>query len=573
MTGQRVQEPSMEEMVDTTNTRQIGKIWKYVKDDLVPSINGALEPLQGDHEQVQVNTEAIGSLTEDVGTLEGTVEDHGDSIAGLKNSTQDIRTRITTMQGQISSLQNTVGEQEDDISDIHATDVLQEQKITALEGEVVTEATVSAGVGAGKIQFSVKKEDGSVIISNNYDTKEAVGYTMGVAEGPAIYAEITRSDGTTLRSNDVLLEGMVAEDTYFSSFTFKNGSAEGYISAEIGLSNGTTIQANDFALPVSEGVEDAVTELQEQMTEVLGKISNIEGTSVVATKPTENTLVNVAGAQQTGSPVNVVGSVVLDRVKTPLGSGGTVFTEPNKIKAVVNGVSSEGVDVVESVTLMKQTNQLRGLVNGIMSGAVSIVDSVSGSYDEATQKLHIEVNGVGADINFPEIEADNAIEITVATPVNFSTNPTAPHGSYSAITYHDSITGIAMKEEDDVTMPASDNVKVKFSKYLAIRSHTKSTTCYISRYNAESSQNALMRMKFHTLPNGKYSVGFMVIGGEKRTAPGVPSLSSAGWVFDYVASIEVNNGTVTSSANIPVSYNFDLAKYTDPYISYITKYE
>lgn len=576
----------MEEMLDTTNTRQIGKIWKYVKDGLVPDINEALEPLQGDHETLQEAVKDITAIQGDLDTVESSIGAVSGSVGVLGDRVTAVEGSISTQAGQISALQNTVGEQEDDISDIHATDALQEQRIASLENKVITESQIVDGVGAGRIQFVIKQSDGTPITSNNFNMKAPTGYTLGMGGSQNLYAEITLSDGTTIRSNDLLLDGVVTEDTYFSSFTFIEGSQVGYISAQIGLSNGTVILANDFALPVPSGVSEAIETLQEQMDEVMAELGNMDTNPVVLTSPYLNALVNKVGDTQTGAPVNIIQSVLAntdDNVLTVSVNGSSsepgqivktnsVSVSGNTLTSAVNGKTST-TSVVTSHTLTSSGNTITSAVNGV-SKTANAVNSVSGSYDASSKKLTISVNGVGADINFPEM-GDDAIEINTTTIINFATAPSMTVYSNLGLAYYiSSLTKYGYETISDVVVTLEDNTKVKLSRYPALM-WTYSQSGYYGTLSETSSINVLNNMGFKNLPNGSYQIMCQIWCSNKSTASGSTPNSSTTTLIPYLMTgIHVNNGTVTiEDTHLPFSYNFSLKKYTSPYISWISKYE
>lgn len=200
-------------------------------------------------------------------------ESDANQTTQINNLKQSVATDKLATESAITALQNKDTEQDGTLTN-HAT------LIQGITESLVSAVQIMPGTTAGEIKVRIDRESAASIDSNNYNLGLPVSAEIIQGTGPSMFkVQITMSSGVKVISNDfVFTTEAIGNDVYISSFTFKAGNQNGYLSADIGLNNGVTIEANNFLVPTDPNVTSAITDLQTRLTTVENSgVSDISG--------------------------------------------------------------------------------------------------------------------------------------------------------------------------------------------------------------------------------------------------------------------------------------------------------
>lgn len=185
----------------------------------------------------------------------------------------------TTVERQIRKLAGVVDEYTEAISELQNKDAAQDNTLTehatliqGITESLVSDVEIMPGTTTGDIKIRLEREKAAVIDSNNYNLGLPVSAEIIQGTGPSMFKiQLTMSTGVKVISNDfVFTTETIGSDVYISSFTFKAGNQNGYISADIGLNNGVTIEANNFLVPTDPNVTSAISDLNTRVSAIEG---------------------------------------------------------------------------------------------------------------------------------------------------------------------------------------------------------------------------------------------------------------------------------------------------------------
>lgn len=249
----------------------------------------------------------LAGVIDEQNDIIGNYGDLSIDIQNLKDSDANQTTQINNIKQQIATDKLAT---ESAITNLQSKDSAQDgtlathsEQIQGITKSLVSGVQILDGITAGDIKVRIAKEDAASIDSNNYNLGLPVSAEIIQGTGPSMFkVQITMSSGVKVVSNDfVFTTEAIGNDVYISSFTFKAGNQDGYLSADIGLNNGVTIEANNFLVPTDPGVISNITDLQNRVT-------NIENTAVTDSRieAIENELNNKAD-------VNNVNQVIISK--------------------------------------------------------------------------------------------------------------------------------------------------------------------------------------------------------------------------------------------------------------------
>ena len=313
----------------------------------------------------------------------------------INNLKQSVATDKLATESAIAGLQNKDAAQDGTLND-HAI------LIQGITESLVSNVQIMPGTTTGEIKVRLERESAAAIDSNNYNLGLPVSAEIIQGTGPSMFKmQITMSTGVKVVSNDfVFTTEAIGTDVYISSFTFKAGNQNGYLSADIGLNNGVTIEANNFLVPTDPNVTSAIADLQSRVTAV-------EGGSVSG----------------------------LDELKA------TVDGHTASISALDSDVANLQIDKADASTVETLTNTVNGKVNiaqGTNNSGKVLGINASGN----VEPTEISSGGeVWEEINFSSFPRNwvvgDRVKVQFSIKEDYSTSinwTTAPSGSLSTVT-------------------------------------------------------------------------------------------------------------------------------------------
>ena len=237
----------------------------------------------------------LAGVIDEQNDIIGNYGDLAIDIQNLKDSDANQATQINNLKQQIATDKLAT---ESAITNLQSKDSAQDgtlathsEQIQSINESLVSDVQIIDGITTGEIKVRIDRKSAASIDSNSYNLGLPVSAEIIQGTGPSMFkVQITMSSGVKVVSNDfVFTTEAIGNDVYISSFTFKAGNQDGYLSADIGLNNGVIIEANNFLVPTDPGVISNITDLQNRVT-------NIENTTVTDSRieAIENELNNKA---------------------------------------------------------------------------------------------------------------------------------------------------------------------------------------------------------------------------------------------------------------------------------------
>lgn len=233
--------------------------------------------------QIPIPTSAqiagIATMTEKIAGLEaGLKEETAERKAKDSEITEGLTNadmRITANAGDITAMKGDVATVKGDMKTLSDNEVAQNNRISVNESDItgikeylISDVSILDGATTGTMKVRIDRKTASPIDSSDYNLGRPVSAEIIQGTGPSMFKmQITLSSGVTIVSNDfVFTTEAIGQDVYISSFTFKAGNQEGYLSADIGLNNGVTIEANNFLIPTDPNVLATINDLGTRLT-------------------------------------------------------------------------------------------------------------------------------------------------------------------------------------------------------------------------------------------------------------------------------------------------------------------
>lgn len=247
----------------------------------------------------------LAGVIDEQNDIIGNYGDLSIDIQNLKDSDANQTTQINNIKQQIATDKLAT---ESAITNLQSKDSAQDgtlathsEQIQGITESLVSNVQIIDGITTGEIKVRIDRESAASIDSNSYNLGLPVSAEIIQGTGPSMFkVQITMSSGVKVVSNDfVFTTEAIGNDVYISSFTFKAGNQDGYLSADIGLNNGVTIEANNFLVPTDPGVISNITDLQNRVT-------NIENTAV-----TDSRIVAIENELNNKADVNNVNQVIV----------------------------------------------------------------------------------------------------------------------------------------------------------------------------------------------------------------------------------------------------------------------
>ena len=307
--------------------------------------------------QIPIPTSAqiagIATMTEKIANLEtGLKDETAERKAKDSEITGDLanaNVRITANADDITAIKGDVATVKGDMKTLSDNEVAQNADISALKTQAtgITESLVSDvsildGATTGTMKVRIDREAANPIDSDDYNLGRPVSAEIIQGTGPSMFKmQITLSSGVTIVSNDfVFTTEVIGQDVYISSFTFKAGNQDGYLSADIGLNNGVTIEANNFLVPTDPNVLATINDLGTRLTTAENGIT-ANMTEIADLKTSK-----VSADQGTGNAGKVLGINTLGMVEpVENGSGGEEWEEVDLNNWPSNWVDGDRIKV------------------------------------------------------------------------------------------------------------------------------------------------------------------------------------------------------------------------------------
>lgn len=244
------------------------------------TVERQIRKLAGIIDEQNQKIDASVDYSTDIKNLQDTTVNQGNQINNLK---QQVAADKLSTESAITNLQS-----KDSAQDV--TLATHDAQIQGITESLVSDVQILDGITTGEIKVRIDREAATSIDSNSYNLGLPVSAEIIQGTGPSMFkVQITMSSGVKIVSNDfVFTTEAIGNDVYISSFTFKAGNQDGYLSADIGLNNGVTIEANNFLVPTDPGVISNITDLQNRMTAVEAGTS-VSGLDALKTQVNKNT--------------------------------------------------------------------------------------------------------------------------------------------------------------------------------------------------------------------------------------------------------------------------------------------
>lgn len=244
------------------------------------TVERQIRKLAGIIDEQNQKIDASVDYSTDIKNLQDTTINQGNQINNLK---QQVAADKLSTESAITNLQS-----KDSAQDV--TLATHDSQIQGITKSLVSDVQILDGITTGEIKVRIDREDAASVDSNSYNLGLPVSAEIIQGTGPSMFkVQITMSSGVKVVSNDfVFTTEAIGTDVYISSFTFKAGNQDGYLSADIGLNNGITIEANNFLVPTDPGVISNITDLQNRMTAVEAGTS-VSGLDALKTQVQTNT--------------------------------------------------------------------------------------------------------------------------------------------------------------------------------------------------------------------------------------------------------------------------------------------
>lgn len=365
-------ESTIDKIKDMTVERQIRKLAGVI-DEQNKKIDASVD-FSTDIENLKASD---ANQNTEINKLKTTSSEHTTDINELKASDANQTTQINNLkqsvatdklatESAITALQSKDAEQDGTLTN-HAT------LIQGVTESLVSNVQIMSGTTTGDIKIRLERESAPSIDSNNYNLGLPVSAEIIQGTGPSMFKmQITMSTGVKVVSNDfVFTTQAIGTDVYISSFTFKAGNQDGYLSADIGLNNGVTIEANNFLVPTDPNVTSAITDIQNKVSVAEGDISALK-TTVNEHTSTINTLNNnVADLMTDKADVNNSNQTITARTINA--------TNINK-----NGVAVATVNDIPVVPDISSKADLNNSSQSIVAGSISAANITKGGVAVAT---------------------------------------------------------------------------------------------------------------------------------------------------------------------------------------------
>lgn len=256
---------------------------------LADKLNEIIDALNmvGDIPDIQAQIVALSStvstIQAELASTDANLDELTEQVNSLISEVNDtIKTQMTALQGEVSSLDSRMDTAASDISGIKTKDMEQDEEIAGLLGEVIDKVSM-ATPNHGSIQIQVDHEDGTNDISDPIDmglVKEGGITLLSSGQNRAFKLHIELTDGTSWETNDFIIPPGGGTDVTVTSITLSQGTTADTMKVSIGLSDGTPLDSNDYpvAAPTTvSALATKVTKVESDVAAVTNRVTTAEG--------------------------------------------------------------------------------------------------------------------------------------------------------------------------------------------------------------------------------------------------------------------------------------------------------
>lgn len=329
----------------------------------------------------------------------------------------------TTVERQIRKLAGVVDEYTEAISELQNKDAAQDNTLTehatliqGITESLVSDVEIMPGTTTGDIKIRLEREKAAVIDSNNYNLGLPVSAEIIQGTGPSMFKiQLTMSTGVKVISNDfVFTTETIGSDVYISSFTFKAGNQDGYLSADIGLNNGVTIEANNFLVPTDPNIISEINDLNTRVSAIEGGSGLNELKAAVANLQTNKA--DVDNSNQNITVNSIIGKSLYAKTDNTSGYAVIVNNVPNDENTpirIISQIDSNGSPVGLTTGYVAMLDAT-GKPKNFTAGGSTVIECPL-NYQEFFSSLQLGSEIYGDRLDFSNNDTD-----TIASFYNFN---------------------------------------------------------------------------------------------------------------------------------------------------------
>ena len=460
---------------------RISLVEQYDNKDVIQQIYQLKTVTTGWDERIAASEQRANEALDTANAFEQDIRDVEASNTELSAKVDGFDTRISTAQ---QTADNAIGRV--DTLDTQVTDRIADQEVTALD-------VASAGTGAYAV--TAHKQNGNVT-SNAFNVSKVTSATIGEGQlNNSIYLELHLSDGTTVRTNDTVIDITGVEaDIHVTSIVLEDAPDAHTIKAIFTYNNGQSLSSNTLTYDYPDIASSSNPGLVKGNDAIGGVQVDGQGTmSVVGW----NTLSTKEELSQAVTAVN--GSIAdandrIDSIEDEIGSDGQAGTIRDEIALLkAKDTTLQGnIDAVDarcdniSSTVSDQGEMLSAQAAAIQQNTTAIQDKqdtlVAGeNMDTVPTEGSTKPITSGAVYDMPKVfvtpVATARYEVAVgnAAIISPNMNLTLPEGLVEA----DIDTTLVVTVVNDEALQAYSDTDLLFSKYSWILEESGALNLYI----------------------------------------------------------------------------------------------